>query len=123
MTKSIKKLVSQAENQNFDRKSFLIDPKNLAMTIVAFSEEVKNSKKEGGQTGGRRGGQTAINNSMEAVLKAIKENPAVTRIKLSEITGIAPSAVQKHINKLKKQKIIARRGGDFGGHWEILRKE
>ena len=37
MTKSIKKLMSQAENQIFDRKSFLIDPKNLAMTIVAFA--------------------------------------------------------------------------------------
>ena len=29
--------MSQAENQIFDRKSFLIDPKNLAMTIVAFA--------------------------------------------------------------------------------------
>ena len=75
-----------------------------------------------GQTGGQTSGQTGGNSSVDAVLNAIIANPAITRIKLSEITGIAPSAVQKHINKLKKQKIIARRGGDFGGHWEILQK-
>lgn len=57
------------------------------------------------------------------ILDAIIADPAVTRLKLSELTGVSPAAVQKHINKLKKLKIIARRGGDFGGHWKILRKD
>lgn len=77
--------------------------------------EQKSHELEGGQTNGK--------SSVDAVLNAIIANPAISRIKLSELTGMAPSAVQKHINKLKKQKIIARYGGDYGGHWKILQKE
>ena len=37
-----------------------------------------------------------------------------------ENLGINPSAVQKHIEKLKKENAIKRSGGDKGGWWEIL---
>lgn len=77
----------------------------------------------GSQTGGQKGSQTTDNDTDRMILDAIIADPAVTRLKLSELTGVSPAAVQKHINKLKKLKIIARRGGDFGGHWKILRKE
>lgn len=97
---------------------FMLKAKLSSAHRESDNGEQKNQGLEGGQTGGQTGG----NSSVDAVLNAIIANPTITRIKLSEITGIAPSAVQKHINKLKKQKIIARRGGDFGGHWEILQK-
>jgi predicted ArsR family transcriptional regulator len=42
---------------------------------------------------------------------------------LSEKLQINPSAVQKHIEKLKKEGMIERIGGDRGGHWEINNKE
>ena len=85
--------------------------------------EQKSHELEGGQPGSQTGGLTNGKSSVDAVLNAIIANPAISRIKLSELTGMAPSAVQKHINKLKKQKIIARYGGDYGGHWKILQKE
>ena len=106
---------------------FMLKVKLSSAYRETFSEEINNGIKDGGQTGGQtggqRGGQTDGNSSIDAVLNAIIANPTVTRAKLSEITEIAPSAVQKCINKLKKQKIIARYGGDFGGHWKILRKD
>ena len=37
-----------------------------------------------------------------------------------ESLGIKPSAVQKHIEKLKKENAIKRSGGDNGGWWKIL---
>lgn len=77
----------------------------------------------GSQTGDQKGSQTTDNDTDRMILDAIIADPAVTRLKLSELTGVSPAAVQKHINKLKKLKIIARRGGDFGGHWKILRKD
>ena len=101
----------------------------LKATLISSHNEKSNDNNEdgkggqtGGQTSGQTGGQTNTDNTI-VVLQAIVNDPYITRIKLSELTGIAPSAVQKHINKLKKQGIIKRNGGDFGGHWEILEKK
>lgn len=70
-----------------------------------------------GQTGGQTGGQTTI----DEVLRLIKENPKITRNALSKTLCIATSAVQKHINRLKSDGVIRRIGGDYGGHWEIIK--
>ena len=66
------------------------------------------------ETGGQTGGQT-----IEKVFDLIKENPNITRAQISQILGISSSAIQKHIDTLKKSR-IRRVGGDFGGHWEIV---
>ena len=50
----------------------------------------------------------------------ITENPKITRIELSEKLGINPSAIQRHIQKLKRDGIIERIGGDKGGYWKIM---
>ena len=70
--------------------------------------------KENGQKGGQRGGQRT-----EEVFELIKANPSITREQLSEILHIVPSAVQKHINKLKIDR-IRRIKGKQKGHWEII---
>lgn len=87
----------------------------LKAKLVSSCDE---NRKAGGQTGG----QTAGNDTTIAILKAIAKDPSISRVRLSELVGVSPSAVQKHINKLKKQKIIVRNGGDFGGCWKILNK-
>jgi len=56
------------------------------------------------------------------ILKLIIENPKISRAKLSEILGINPSAVQKHLEKLKSLGLIKRVGPDKGGYWEVLRE-
>lgn len=77
----------------------------------------------GSQTGNQRGSQTTDNDTTKMILEAINADPSITRLKLSELIGISPATVQKHINKLKKLRIIARRGGDFGGVWIVLQKK
>ncbi|MBO4546177.1 MAG: winged helix-turn-helix transcriptional regulator, partial [Treponema sp.] len=52
----------------------------------------------------------------------IKSNPQISRKQLCDELGINPSAVQKHIEKLKEQDAIRRVGGAKGGHWEIIKK-
>ncbi len=54
------------------------------------------------------------------ILKLIIEKPKISRKKLSEKIGINQSAVQKYLEKMKKQGIIKRIGPDKGGHWEVL---
>ena len=54
------------------------------------------------------------------ILQLIKENQKITRKMLSEKLNINPSAVQKHINKLKQTGILKIIGPDKGGYWEIV---
>ena len=79
------------------------------------------NRSKGGQRkspkGGHRGDQRT-----EEVFELIKVNPSITREQLSEILHIVPSAVQKHINKLKIDR-IRRIKGKQKGHWEIIDKE
>ena len=49
----------------------------------------------------------------------IKENPSISRKELSEKLDINPSAIQKHIQKLKSEGLIERMGGDKGGYWKF----
>ena len=56
------------------------------------------------------------------VLELIKANPKITRSELSDELGINPSAIQRHIQKLKKEGVIVRIGGDKGGYWKMANK-
>lgn len=58
------------------------------------------------------GGQTDVDTTMAEVLRLIKENPQITRKVLSQTIGVASSAIQKHINRLKAEGVIRRVGGD-----------
>ncbi|MBQ0118398.1 MAG: HTH domain-containing protein [Bacteroidales bacterium] len=53
----------------------------------------------------------------------IRQTPTITRTKLAELLSVSPAAIQKAIDKLKKQGILVRKGGDFGGHWEIINNQ
>ena len=71
-----------------------------------------------GQKSGQN--QNGFLDSTDVILEIISQNPSVTRAELCEQVGMASSAVQKHIEKLKTQGKIRRIGGDRGGHWEVL---
>ena len=77
------------------------------------------------EVGGQKGGQKDTGKTIDTILQLIKDNPSITRKVrrrwkvLSETLGISPSAIQKHIDRLKAEGIIVRNGGDRGGSWEI----
>ena len=85
---------------------------------VDFDEEndTEATSNQGGQKGGQKGEEKTIN----TILQLIKDNPAITRKAIAEAIAMSPSAIQKHINRLKADNTIVRRGGDRGGHWEVL---
>ncbi|MFQ5531082.1 MAG: winged helix-turn-helix transcriptional regulator [Candidatus Nanoarchaeia archaeon] len=41
-----------------------------------------------------------LSDRQKEILKLLKENPKISRAKLSELLDINPSAVQKHLEKL-----------------------
>ena len=81
-------------------------------SIDGLSKELSN---------GLSNGLSNSDSTTAQIFSLIKENPYITRGKLSEKLGISTNAIQKHINKLKfNQKIM--RGGPAtnGGYWIIL---
>ena len=66
------------------------------------------------------GGQKKWSENLVKLFELIQNNPKITRKELSETLKINPSAVQKHIEKLKNEHIIIRVGSDKTGHWEII---
>ena len=90
--------------------NFSSNTRRMTDWLVGGQNESLKVVKEGGQ----RGGQTT-----EQILGLIKKNPYITRDELTTILGISPSAIQKHINKLKKDR-IRRIDGKQKGHWEII---
>ena len=57
----------------------------------------------------------------EKVFDLIKADNTISAKKIAEKLGISPRTAQYDIEKLKKEKRIAREGGDFGGNYVILK--
>ena len=54
------------------------------------------------------------------ILNAIRRNPAVSTIELSEILNLSISGIKWNLNKLKKDGLIRRAGAKKGGYWEMI---
>ena len=56
----------------------------------------------------------------EKIIRLIKENPHITNKELADACGITEDGVYWNTKKLRKNNIIRRVGGRFGGQWEVL---
>lgn len=52
-------------------------------------------------------------------MELIKENLKITRKELAIRLDINRSAIQRHIQRLKKERLIEHVGGDRGGYWRV----
>ena len=91
---------------------------NLQQQIAEYKTSLESDSFEGGQKT-KKGGQKKWSETALKILDMIKQNPKISRKTLSEALQINPSAVQKHITKLKEQKLIERIGGAKGGEWKV----
>lgn len=92
---------------------------NLKQQIDEYKKTLESDFQNGGQKS--QDGQKKWSETTQKVYELIKSNPHISRNQLCEKLNINPSAVQKHIEKLKEQNVIARKGGAKGGWWEILK--
>ena len=78
----------------------------------------------GGQVGGQAGGQAGdaiedlLTDRQIEIFNIIKSNPFVSRRELSEQMNVNESAIQKHLDNLKKKGFIEREGKTTG-YWKI----
>ena len=57
----------------------------------------------------------------EKIIRLMRENPQITNKELAVACGITEDGVYWNTKKLRKNNIIRRVGGDFGGYWEVLK--
>ena len=91
---------------------------NLQKQIAEYKASMETDEVKGGQKI-VAGGQKKWSETALKILELIKQNPKISRKELCEELKINPSAVQKHIEKLKKANKIERIGGAKGGEWRI----
>lgn len=106
------------ENHELKNRHLRIDANNE----VLEKQSVVLNTKEGGQKN-ELGGQKKWSEKVVRLLELITEKPDITRKELSEALKINPSAVQKHLEKLKKEGAISREGSDKKGFWKVITKE
>ncbi len=72
---------------------------------------------KGGTESGMKGG---MKNTRQAVLSLIRDDNSISISEIAKILNINRSAVQKHIDNLKKENIVQREGADKGGKWVVV---
>ncbi len=60
--------------------------------------------------------------NQKIILELIQQNNYISRTKLSKKLNINPSAIQKHLKKLKKIGLLKRIGSLRGGCWEVIKR-
>lgn len=65
-------------------------------------------------------GQKKWSEKVVRLVGLLKTRPEITRRELSEELQINPSAIQKHIEKLKREGVISRLGSDKKGVWVVV---
>ena len=64
--------------------------------------------------------EETVEETVDIIINAFKENPKITQKELSAITGLTRRGIEWNIDKLKKEGRIRRVGPRKGGHWEII---
>lgn len=91
---------------------------NLQKQIAEYKASMETDEVKGGQKT-IAGGQKKWSETALRILDLLKQNPKISRKELCEELKINPSAVQKHIEKLKEANKIERIGGAKGGEWSV----
>lgn len=98
-----------------------IDYVTVTFDMKGRSENIDQGGQIGGQIGGQMGGQMPKNRV--EILRRIIENNYITRKELAEKVGIAPSAIQKHLEVLVNEGYIMREGKTRSSYWIILKRK
>jgi len=61
-----------------------------------------------------------LNENALKILSLMKQNPGISISDLAQTIGISTRAIDKNITKLKKGKLITRKGTTKSGYWEVL---
>jgi len=116
----IRRIYEECEKQNVK-----VEFKKLKSGFVVVFYRMEKVGEEVVRNGGQISGQkwrSELTEKQKMILQLIKEKPTVSRKELSVELKINESAIQKHLENLKKKGLLRRIGADRGGYWEVVDK-
>ena len=85
--------------------------KEITGTTKETTEEIADTTKETTEE--------ITGTTKEILLREIQKNPGITVRELASMIGLTDDGVRYHINKMRKEGILARDGSTKSGHWVI----
>ena len=90
-------------------------------TTTETSENNAKSSETGSETSSETGSETG-SETKDQIINIIKQNPRISAAEIAKQLCISSRGIEKQIRKLRESGIIRRKGGRFGGNWEILQQ-
>lgn len=103
--------------QVYNKNAYEFIDEDFFSTVIYFKD------KNGGSIGGMKGGMKELLTKRQyLVFSLIDNNNKITIREIANELNVNRSAVQKHIENLKKYGLIKRIGAAKGGYWKIIDK-
>ena len=100
----------------YGRKAFKFEENDIVVTIP-FNRIGQVGNNVGDKVGNN---QNVLNQTRQAILSEMRNNPNITKAELSRILGISTTAIDNNISFLKKNGFIERIGSNKTGYWKVV---
>ncbi|MFZ2503567.1 MAG: Fic family protein [Nocardioides sp.] len=90
-----------------------------AIDDVLVTYGARHSASVGATDGGRSGGRRSAQRVADAILKALRDDPRLTTAELSDLLGVSPRTVDRHVSTLKASGQLRREGSTKAGRWVV----
>ena len=98
------------------------DAQDYFITRLFVREGFYDYQNKGNESTTRETGkETGKETSREILLKEIKQNPNITVGEMASRIGLTDHGVRYHIDKMRKEGILAREGSTKAGKWDVLK--
>ena len=113
-----KKIINALKYNGSPLPTFRMDENRLyfAVTIYQHPEFARSGVVNGVVSGVVK----PLSESESKILSCMREEPSISKKRISEKTEIAPRTVDRTITELRRRKIIDRQGSDKNGIWVVL---
>ena len=101
--------------ETYGREAFKFEENDIVVTIP-FNRVGQVGNNVGNKVGDK---QSTLNQTRQAILFEMRNNPNITKAELSRILGISTTAIDNNISFLKKNGYIERVGSNKTGYWKV----
>ena len=128
VTDNVTDNVTDKDNGDQKRWSEKVRGQKSNLTTETTTETLENnaqssetSSETGSETSSETGSETG-SETKDQIINIIKQNPRISAAEIAKQLCISSRGIEKQIRKLRESGIIRRKGGRFGGYWEILQQ-
>ena len=124
VTDNVTDNVTDKDNGDQKRWSEKVRGQKSNLTTETTTETSENNAKSS-ETSSETGSETSSETGSETkdqIINIIKQNPRISAAEIAKQLCISSRGIEKQIRKLRESGIIRRKGGRFGGYWEILQQ-